>query len=221
MIIAVKKGQANAVLAFLEDPSGKELDDKVHKLKNAQEGDITSTAQIKNGRDIKKIYSTDRKMIAHGNEAKLVTSLTSPSGSGALLEAQNMLVELKTLIADSRSQYSSENLRTEVDNVMVLSNGEELFGKHKDVINSDRDYMSLDSVSKTLMRQVEMKLANGNISTETFYKVKLKPGMKVNVDDINTTIKIDISESIEMKILIKDDKDRIEWVAALRCAVET
>eukprot|EP01041_Mallomonas_annulata_P004217 gene4217-8391_t len=163
------------------------------------------------------------------NDSSLSTSLTS-NGWGALLQAQNMVADLRALITGSGTststgsrsqQFSGGDLGREIDSAAILLHGKELYEKSHDILSSGHHYMSLDSLSKTLLWRGEMKTLDGNISTETFYKVKLKQGMEIRIDDINSSLTLVISESIQMKVVIKEDIHRSDWLEALKNATCT
>eukprot|EP01041_Mallomonas_annulata_P009967 gene9967-20728_t len=170
-----------------------------------------------------KIYPTDNEVNTHRNDTTITTtsSTASPYGWEALIQAQDMVATLKALIADSRPQCSSMNLRTRIESTVILLNDKELYEKTHLITNNCQHFMSLESFSKsqTLIWRGEMKTMDGNISTETFYRVRLKQGMELDVEDSSCTITIVVSKSIIMKIIIKEDKYRLEWVTALRAAI--
>eukprot|EP01041_Mallomonas_annulata_P008595 gene8595-17727_t len=157
------------------------------------------------------------------DDRDVVTSVTaSQKGWEALLQVQDMVAELTKYSSSSIAHSFSGDLRSEVDStVFILSNGKVLYEKPHSISDSGRYYMSLERLTKTLIlwreeMKSEMDDEDGNISTEIFYKVRLNQGMEIDVDDGTSTITMCITEGSLLKIVIKGDRQRSEWVEALK-----
>eukprot|EP01041_Mallomonas_annulata_P013558 gene13558-28770_t len=165
---------------------------------NNTSGMRTNTVRSAGINNVIALHTNGSNTSHHITVASLASQLT-PNGCEALHQAQIMLAELQTLIADSRSYSQSQSVSENVFRININNNGHnngQIDNDHENINNKD----------------------DGSFLTEIFYKVRLKQGLELDVHDINGIITIVLNESITMKIITKEDKLRLEWIKTLRAA---